>query len=127
MRFTKDNIVNQFLRTMLVVLATAILWSPYYIWGVGTGNRLLSQGRILLSSLIVCGTVLIGFMGLHFLQHLVISEVTISLANFRLLLILSTQLTAVTLIAIDSHFKLKAILAGLFVIVGAVIGTYALE
>ena len=119
--------MNQFLRTMFVVLATAILWLPYYVWGVGAGSRLLSQGRILLSGVIVCATVLIGFMGLHYLQRLAISEVVVSIANFRLLLILSTQLTAVALIAIDSHFNWKAILAGIFVVIGAVIGTYAIE
>lgn len=119
--------MNQFLRTIFVVLATAILWLPYYVWGVGTGSKLLSQGRILLSGVIVSATVLIGFVGLHYLQRLAISGVAISTANFRLLLILSTQLTAVALIAIDSHFNWKAILAGLFVIVGAVIGAYALE
>jgi hypothetical protein len=112
---------------MPVVLATAILWLPYYVWGVGMGNRFLSQNRILFSSLIVCVTVLIGFIGLHYLQRLAILDESISTANFRLLLILSTQLTAVTLIAIDSHFNWKAIIAGLFVIVGAVIGTYAIE
>jgi hypothetical protein len=112
---------------MFVVIATAILWLPYYVWGVGTGSRLLSQGRILLGSVIVCATVLIGFMGLHYLQRLAISAVMISTANFRLLLILSTQLTAVALIAIDSHFNWKAILAGIFVVIGAVFGTYAIE
>jgi len=115
------------MRTILVILTTAILWLPYYVWGVGTGNRLLSQNKILLGSFIVCVTVLIGFFGLHYLQRWVSSNRSISTANFRLLLILSTQLTAVTLIAIDSHFNWKAILAGLFVVVGAVIGTYAIE
>jgi hypothetical protein len=119
--------MNLVLRTMLVVLGTAVLWLPYYVWGVGTGSRLITQSRFLLSGLIVCGTLLIGFLGLHFLQRYVVSEETISKANFRLLLILSTQLTAVALIAIDSNFNWKAILAGLFVIVGAVIGAYALE
>lgn len=123
----KENIMNQLMRTLPVILAGAILWLPYYIWGVGTGNRFLSQDRFLLSSLLICGTVLIGFIGLHFLQRFVISDSSISTANFRLLLILSTQLTAVALIAIDSHFNWKAILAGLFVVTGAIIGAYALE
>lgn len=119
--------MNQPIRTIIVILATAVLWLPYYIWGVGTGSRQLSQGRIAFSSLIVCGTVLIGFIGLHYLQRILISDGSMSTANFRLLLILSTQLTAVALIAIDSHFNWKAILAGLFVLIGAVIGTYAIE
>ena len=117
----------QFLQTIFVVLATAILWLPYYVRGVGTGNKLLSQGKILLSGLIVCGTVLIGFIGLHYLQRLAMSDKSISTANFRLLLILSTQLIAVTLIAVDSHFNWKAILAGLFVLTGAITGTCAIE
>jgi hypothetical protein len=111
----------------MVILATAVLWLPYYVWGVGTGNILLSQGRFLQSGLLVCGTVLLGFFGLNYLQRIVISDRSMSTANFRLLLILSTQLTAVALIAIDSHFNWKAILAGLFVLIGAVIGTYAIE
>jgi len=119
--------MNQSIRTIIVILTTAVLWMPYYVWGVGMGNRFLSQGRMLLSSLILCGTVLIGFIGLHYLQRLVILDTSMSTANFRLLLILGTQLTAVTLIAIDSHFNWKAILAGLFVLTGAVIGTYAIE
>ena len=119
--------MNQFIRTIFVILAGAILWLPYYIWGVGTGNRFLSQGRILSSSLIICVTVLLGFIGLHYLQRFVILGKVLSTANFRLLLILSTQLTAVALIAIDSHFNWKAILAGLFVLTGAVIGTYAID
>ncbi len=45
----------------------------------------------------------------------------------RLLLILSTQLTAVLLIAVDSGWNWKAILAGLFVVTGAVLGAYAIE
>lgn len=119
--------MNQFMRIMFVVLATAILWLPYYIWGVEMGNRFLSQNRILFSGLIVCVTVLFGFIGLHYLQRLVISVRSISTSNFRLLLILSTQLTAVVLIAVDSHFNWKAVLAGLFVVIGAIIGTYAIE
>jgi hypothetical protein len=119
--------MNQLSRTILVVLSTAILWLPYYVWGVGTGSKLLSQSRILLSGFIVCVTVSIGFFGLHYLQRFVISDRSMSTANFRLLLILSTQLTAVLLIAIDSHFNWKAILAGLFVLAGAGIGAYALE
>jgi hypothetical protein len=119
--------MNQFVRIVFVILAGAMLWLPYYVWGVGTGNRFLSQGRILISSLIICGTVLLGFIGLHYLQRFVILGRVLSTANFRLLLILSTQLTAVTLIAIDSNFNWRAIIAGLFVIIGAVIGTYALE
>jgi hypothetical protein len=119
--------MNQLIRTMLVVLPTAILWLPYYVLGVGTGNRLLSQGKILFSGFIVCITVLLGFYGLYYFQRFVISGKSMSTANFRLLLILSTQLTAVLLIAIDSHFNWKAIIAGLFVIIGAVIGAYALE
>lgn len=119
--------MNQYLRILIVILVTALLWVPYYVWGVGTGSRLLSQGRILLSSLIVCTTVLIGFWGLHYLQGSVISDMAMSTANFRLLLILSTQLTAVLLIAIDSNFNWKAIMAGLFVVAGAIIGSYAIE
>jgi hypothetical protein len=119
--------MGQLIQTILVVLGTAVLWLPYYVWGVGMGSRLLSQNRFLLSSLIICMTVLIGFIGLYYLQRLVISDKALSTANFRLLLIVGTQLTAVTLIAIDSHFNWKAILAGLFVITGAVIGAYALE
>lgn len=119
--------MNQLTRTIIVILAAAVLWLPYYIWGVGTGSRLLSQSRFVYSSLIVCGTVLLGFSGLHYLQRMVISDSSMSTANFRLLLILSTQLTAVALIAVDSHFNWKAILAGLFVLTGAVIGTYAIE
>lgn len=115
------------MRTILVVLVTAILWLPYYIWGVGMGNKLLSQNKILFSSLIVCATVLLGFIGLHYLQRFVISDKSISNANLRLLLILSTQLTAVLLIAIDSHFNWKAIVAGIFVLSGAIIGAYAIE
>lgn len=119
--------MNQLARTLFVVMATAILWLPYYIWGVGMGNRLLSQNRILYSSLIVCATVLLGFIGLHYLQRYVISDGSISNANFRLLLILSTQLTAVVMITVDSHFNWKAIIAGLFVVTGAIIGAYAIE
>ena len=119
--------MNHTTRTIIVILATAILWLPYYAWGVGTGNKLLAQGRIVLSSLIVCATASLGLIGLYYLQHFLMFDRSMSTANFRLLLILSTQLTAITLIAIDSHFNWKAILAGFFVLIGAVIGTYAIE
>lgn len=115
------------IKTLMVIAASAVLWMPYYIWGVGVGNDLLSDGRIWPAALIVSVTVLFGFMGLFALKRYLIPQVGNSSANYRLLLILSTQVVAVVMIAIDSSFNLRAILAGVLVVIGAVVGTYALD
>jgi hypothetical protein len=56
--------MNRFVWIVFVILVGAMLWLPYYILGGGAGNRFLSQGRILLNSLIARIAVLPGFVGL---------------------------------------------------------------
>lgn len=108
-------------------MAAAILWLPYYTWGVGSSNRLFGTGKFVSGTLIFAITAIFGYIGLYFLQRGLLIDSSLSVANFRLLLILSTQLTAVLLIAIDSGWNWKAILAGIFVLTGAVLGAYAIE
>jgi len=103
------------------------LWLPYYVWGVRLGSKFLGRDDFLQGALIIAGTTLFGFIGLHLLQRFFITAESFSVANFRVLLIVSTQLMAVVLIAIDSKFNWLAITAGLIVILGAVIGAYAIE
>jgi len=111
--------------TLLFILAS-VLWIPYYIYGVKYGVEFLQKGKWFTSSLIVTVTVLIGFIGLHLIQKYFLPS-DFSTATFRLLLILSTQIMAVVLIAVDSKFNWLAILAGLLVLSGAVIGSFAVK
>lgn len=115
------------MKMLLLLVAAVLLWLPYYVWGVGLGNRLLAQNRMLPAGAIITATVLLGFIGLHLLQRHLMPDTLAASANFRLLLILSTQLTAVVLIAIDSAFNWKAIAAGLLVMAGAAVAVRAIE
>lgn len=114
------------MRMVLLFVVTALLWLPYYVWGVGLGNQLLNARRFLAAAAIVSATVLVGFVGMHLVRTYLTPGMGTSNAGFRLILILGTQLTAVLLIAIDSNFNWLAILAGLLVIAGALLGSYAL-
>ena len=95
--------------------------------GGGSGKQGLASGQNLVQQSYCLSNSFARIYWLHYLQQFVIADRTISTANFRLLLILSTQLTAVFLIAIDSHFNLKALFGGLFVVIGAVIGALPLN
>lgn len=115
------------MKMVLLLLAAILLWLPYYVWGVGVGNRLLAQNRMLPAGVLITATVLLGFIGLHLLQRHLMPDTLAANANFRLLLIVSTQLTAVALIAIDSKFNWKAITAGLLVVAGAAVAARAID
>jgi len=119
--------MNYLLRTLSVVLGAAVLWIPYYVWGVGSSNRMFDVGKFGFGIVVFSVTAIFGFVGLYVLQRVLLVGSALSIANFRLLLIVSTQLTAVLMIAIDSNWNWKAILAGMLVVAGAVVGAYAIE
>jgi hypothetical protein len=108
-----------------LLLLASFLWIPYYVWGIREGNRLLESNRFVFGCTLIALTTLLGFVGLHLIQRFYISPDTFSVSNFRVLLIISTQFIAVSLIAIDSNFSLLSISAGLMVMAGAVMGAYA--
>jgi len=86
----------------------------------------LRHDKWVLGCMIVTITILIGFIGLHLVQKNLLPS-DFSIAKFKLLLILSTQMMAVILIAVDSKFNWLAIVAGLLVLSGAIIGSLAVK
>ena len=66
--------MNQLLRTLSVVLGAAVLWIPYYVWGVGSSNRMLDGGKYLLGILLFTVTAIFGFAGLYFLQRNILTN-----------------------------------------------------
>jgi hypothetical protein len=120
--------MSNLLRFIIAFTITTLLWAPYYIWGVAKGNDFLANNKFVSASFWVAGTLLLGFIGLHFIQRYLLSGgSTISTVNFRLMLILTTQAMAVLLIAWDSNFNWLAITAGVFVLIGAVLGSFAVS
>ena len=62
--------MNQLLRTLSVVLGAAVLWIPYYVWGVGSSNRMLDGGKYLLGILLFTVTAIFGFAAKYFNQYI---------------------------------------------------------
>ena len=114
------------MRSIIIFILAAALWAPYYTWGVKS-IALIESGKWLSAFLVIALTTIFGFVGLYLVQKFLFSDYNLSTANFRLILITSTQMMAVVLIAIDSKFNWFAIVAGLLIMAGAIIGSMALR
>ncbi|MCX4026841.1 hypothetical protein H0A36_25445 [Endozoicomonas sp. SM1973] len=106
---------------LVVVVLAALIWSPHYLWGVPVGSQLMDQGKFLLAGSIITLTTLVGFFGMYLLQTTLNQQRFDQVADFRLLLILSSQSVAIILIAIDTNFNLTAIVSCIFVLVGVLL------
>ena len=104
----------------------ALVWIPYYVYGVPLAKNFASSSKFLLSATAIGLPTLLGFFGIFFLQNQLLSN-QMSVGGFRVMLICSTQLIAVATIAMDTRFNTLAIIGGLLVVVGAVLGACSLS